>query len=88
MYSAGESDGNAQVCVVTNTGHADSVDVVVMSVEKPTAANPASGKFKLTTTIICNFLLLLTPKATKSSYHKYTAIHSECVECIGKQRLM
>ena len=74
----GESDGNARVCVVTSIGHAESVDVVVMSVEKAAAANPASRKFKVTTTVIRDFLLLLTPKATNSSYQKYTAIHSEC----------
>ena len=43
MYSVDEDSGTVEVCVLTNIGHADPVEVVIEPVMKSGAENPAGS---------------------------------------------
>ena len=59
MYTVGESDGNARVCVLTNIGHVNPLDVVITPVMNTSAENPAFGESKHALAIVLLLLLAL-----------------------------
>ena len=43
VYSVDEDEGTVEVCILTNIGHADPVEVVIEPMMKPGAENPAES---------------------------------------------
>ena len=48
-YTVGESDGSSEVCFLTSTGHADTIEVVIQPVMKG-VDNPAASNV-----VECNY---------------------------------